>query len=211
MQAVALNRIISGDECYCRISSLVKAFIFLVILLGASVGIVIFFLNNNSDAPDSRKELHEDVDKSLDNNIVLSSAPRIEQSENVKNIVNRNNTFTKSSNSAKTPSDSIKSVYDQVLDSFEDGELTLRADNIVELEKKTLETDSVTVKNDIDDAGDNIDNNPHQNNQSPPTQSDSDLTDTAQSQQNNLSEDQDTRGRSKITTFRDNCLVQALV
>ena len=211
MQAVALNRIISGDECYCRISSLVKAFIFLVILLGASVGIVIFFLNNNSDAPDSRKELHEDVDNTLDNNIVLSSAPRIEQSENVKNIVNRNNTFTKSSNSAKTPSDSIKSVYDQVLDSFEDGELTLRADNIVELEKKTLETDSVTVKNDIDDAGDNIDNNPHQNNQSPPTQSDSDLTDTAQSQQNNLSEDQDTRGRSKITTFRDNCLVQALV
>ena len=33
-------------ECYCRISSLVKAFVFLGILLGATVGLVIFFLNN---------------------------------------------------------------------------------------------------------------------------------------------------------------------
>ena len=73
-------------ECYCRISSLVKAFIFLGIILGATVGLVIFFLNsNNTSSKDLLKDTNSDVTNVVDNiSPTFLPEPRVKTSENSK-------------------------------------------------------------------------------------------------------------------------------
>lgn len=191
--------VFSGDECYCRISSLVKAFIFLGIILGATVGVVIFFLNNNTSEPlDLRKEL---ADKTADNSShhhSVPASPRITQSQSDNNLGISTITkvtsdqIIKSSKTDDNVKSDIRKVYDNVLNGFDDGQFNLvpSEDKIVEKTDKsgqsTSEEESVTVKDDIDDGGDNIDKTRHNISKS---QSDTDtkVSDKIKTQHLNLS------------------------
>ena len=111
-------------ECYCRISSLVKAFVFLGILLGATVGLVIFFMAGSG--PDT-----EMVETTTTNNYNLTDRDHFSQqrkySESSENFLgdegelnNRNMTST-----TESPHQNIRDQYHKVLHGFEDGEYNL--------------------------------------------------------------------------------------
>ena len=110
-------------ECYCRISSLVKAFVFLGILLGATVGLVIFFLAGAG--PDT------EMLETTTNNYNLTNrdhfSPQRKHSESSENfqgaegeLNNRNITST-----TESPHQNIRDEYHKVLNGFEDGEYNL--------------------------------------------------------------------------------------
>ena len=57
------------SECYCRLSSLVKGTIFLLILLGATCGLVLWFLNHNSAAQEIFKDTPPNVASDVKGNV----------------------------------------------------------------------------------------------------------------------------------------------
>ena len=124
-------------ECYCRISSLVKAFVFLGILLGATVGLVIFFLNNPGQ---------EGLKANTTNNFNVTNGDHFskllknsESSENFlgdegevdnRKIPTSPNTVTTTrssdtSDASEVPNHDIRQEYEKVLNGFEDGEYNL--------------------------------------------------------------------------------------
>ena len=125
-------------ECYCRISSLVKAFVFLGILLGATVGLVIFFLNNPGQ---------EGLKANTTNNFNVTNGDHfsklLKNSESSENFLgdegevdnrkiptspNTAPTTTRSSDTSdasELPHHDIRQEYEKVLNGFEDGEYNL--------------------------------------------------------------------------------------
>ena len=124
-------------ECYCRISSLVKAFVFLGIILGATVGLIIFFLNGPS------KEI---VSTTTTHNFNVTNGDHfselLKNSESSENFLgdegeqNNRKTPTKpetvrpplaTDNSAPSEADhhAIRDEYEKVLNGFDDGEYNL--------------------------------------------------------------------------------------
>ena len=117
-------------QCYCRVSSLLKAFVFLGILLGATVGLVIFFLAGSGPATQTAV-----------NNYNLTDSDHFSQqrkySESSENVLgaegegnNRNNTpTTAQSTDGQTNTQAghhnIRDEFQKVLDGFEDGEYNL--------------------------------------------------------------------------------------
>ena len=145
-------------ECYCRVSSLVKAFIFLAVILAATVGLVIFFLNSNNSTRDIVKDTVKDVaDTNIDNISPTIPEPRIEVSENLRfnegetsktDNINKPELTIKSSNirdpkkhgnqvnekkqSETTNDNSVQEQYEKVLDGFDDGEYTFDVKTLLE-------------------------------------------------------------------------------
>ena len=123
-------------ECYCRISSLVKAFVFLGILLGATVGLVIFFLAGSAPNTETLGTLGTTANKNynLTNRDHFSQQRKYsESSENFLGaegeLNNRNKTLTTQSPHAPTTTQAdqqnIRDEYQKVLNGFDDGEYNL--------------------------------------------------------------------------------------
>ena len=125
-------------ECYCRISSLVKAFVFLGILLGASVGLVIFFLNgpnkeilatnttNNSNVT-SNDQFSELLRNSESSENFLGDEGEVDNRK-IPTSPNTAPTTTRSSDTSdasELPHHDIRQEYEKVLNGFEDGEYNL--------------------------------------------------------------------------------------
>ena len=122
-----------STECYCRISSLVKAFVFLGILLGATVGLVIFFLAGSGPNTETRGTTVTTATDTTTaaNNYNLTNRDHFSQqrkySESSENFLgdegelnNRNMTST-----TESPHQNIRDEYHKVLNGFEDGEYNL--------------------------------------------------------------------------------------
>ena len=135
-------------ECYCRISSLVKAFVFLGILLGASVGLVIFFLNgpnkeilatnttNNSNVTsnDQFSELLRNSESSENflgdegevDNRNIPTKPKTATTTTTTTTTTSTTTHSDSSHtSSEVEHHDIRQEYEKVLNGFEDGEYNL--------------------------------------------------------------------------------------
>ena len=118
-------------ECYCRISSLVKAFVFLGILLGATVGLVIFFLagsgTNTETLETNNSNLTHRDHFSQQRNYSESSENFLGAEGELNN--NRNKTPTTQSPHSPTTTEldhqNIRDEYQKVLNGFEDGEYNL--------------------------------------------------------------------------------------
>ena len=112
-------------ECHCRISSLVKAFVFLGILLGATVGLVIFFLAGSG--PNTETLQTERDHFSQERNYSESSENFLGAQGELIN--NRNTTPTTQSPHLPTTTlldhQNIRDEYQKVLNGFEDGEYNL--------------------------------------------------------------------------------------
>ena len=114
-----------STECYCRISSLVKAFVFLGILLGATVGLVIFFLAgsgpNTATTQTNRDLFSQQRNYSESSENFLGAEGEL--------INNRNTTPTTQSPHLPTTNQldhqNIRDEYQKVLNGFEDGEYNL--------------------------------------------------------------------------------------
>ena len=144
-----------STECYCRISSLVKAFVFLGILLGATVGLVIFFLAGSG--PNT-----ETLETSPANNSNLTNRDHFSQqrnySESSENFLgaegelnnNRNKTPTTPSPHSPTSTEvdhqNIRDEYQKVLNGFEDGEYNLDVKELLgEISTASNRTDRTEV------------------------------------------------------------------
>ena len=180
------------SACECRISSLIKAFIILGIVLGATVGLIIFFLK-----PHPYSEIFKDTSDAnitnVDNNSPAKPEPRIDGSENFRqnegdtskpvtrphrpdtqDIKSSNNSDQKpgkmheeQEEESETESEmdsSMRSQYEKVLGGFEDGEFSLSVEDFLEEIKgvKTSSSQSVVVT-DINDE--DIDNDSTDTNQ----------------------------------------------
>ena len=115
-------------ECYCRISSLVKAFVFLGILLGATVGLVIFFLAGAG--PDTG--MLESSGGTATDNYNLTNSDHFSQqrkySESSENILGAEGELNNRNITTTTPESghqNIRDEYQKVLHGFEDGEYNL--------------------------------------------------------------------------------------
>ena len=173
------------SSCECRISSLIKAFIILGIVLGATVGLIIFFLK-----PHPYSEIFKDTKSdanitNVDNNSPTSPEPRIDGSENLRaneGEVSRPVTrpqgpdtpaIKSSSNSDQKPSgkmdkheeesetesekDPMRSQYEKVLGGFEDGEFSLSVEDFWK-EIKGVKTSPSPSSNVTDIDDEDIDN-----------------------------------------------------
>ena len=113
-------------QCYCRVSSLLKAFVFLGILLGATVGLVIFFLAGSSSP--NTETLQTDRDHFSQQRNYSESSENFLGAEGELNN-NRNKTPTTPSPHSPTSTEldhqNIRDEYQKVLNGFEDGEYNL--------------------------------------------------------------------------------------
>ena len=134
-------------ECYCRISSLVKAFIFLGILLGATVGLVIFFLNgpnkqslatnttnsSNVTNTDHFSELLTNSESSENflgdegevDNRNIPARPKTATTTTTTSTTTTTTTRSDPSHALEVEHHDIRQEYEKVLNGFEDGEYNL--------------------------------------------------------------------------------------
>ena len=180
------------SSCECRISSLVKAFILLSIVLGATVGLIIFFLK-----PHPYSEIFKDTKSdanitNVDNN--SSAKPelriadgsenfRLNEGEASKPVMRPHRPDIKSSNNSdqkprkmheeheeeESESDkdsSMRTQYEKVLGGFDDGEFSLSVEDFLEETKgvKTSSSQSVAVTDINDEDIDNDSSNTNQTN-----------------------------------------------
>ena len=111
-------------ECYCRISSLVKAFVFLGILLGATVGLVIFFLAGAG--PDTGMVETATDNYNLTNRDHFSQQRKYsESSENIVGAEGELNNRNITTTTPESEHQNIRDEYQKVLHGFEDGEYNL--------------------------------------------------------------------------------------
>ena len=181
------------SSCEWRISSLIKAFIILGIVLGATVGLIIFFLK-----PHPYSEIFKDTKSdanitNVDNNSPAKPEPRIDGSENfrlnegeaskpvmrphrpdTKNIKSSNNSDQKpgkmheeqeeESETESEKESSMRSQYEKVLGGFDDGEFSLSVEDFLE-EIKGVKTSSSPSAAVTDINDEDIDNDSSNTNQ----------------------------------------------
>ena len=154
-----------GAECTCRVSTLVKAFIFLGIILAATVGLIIFFLNNNN-----RELLKDNISEVTTTNLNHISpsnvASSIDTSENfIANDGEVSNTVTsgkpklpikssKTSDNTRTGShhdvntnttDNVQAEFEKVWHGFDDDDFKFDVDSVAGVKNVTeIYDDAVT-------------------------------------------------------------------
>ena len=181
------------SSCECRISSLIKAFIILGIVLGATVGLIIFFLK-----PHPYSEIFKDTKSdanitNVDNISPTKPEPRIDGSENFRqnegeaskpvmrphrpdtqDIKSSNNSDQKprkmhaeqeeESETESEKDSSMRSQYEKVLGGFDDGEFSLSVEDFLE-EIKGVKTSSSPSAPVTDINDEDIDNDSSNTNQ----------------------------------------------